>query len=466
MLKRFPLRTVVTSALTLVTIVVLGMSSFPSGMAAQPLPIKPQVAAAAPAATCPFKVMAVGDSTTFGIGSQTGPGYRYNLNYSTTALGLQLQYVGRLTSPPPNHEGWRGSSIPTITNFVIDGAMAANRADVILLMIGTAEIEANYPAVNASQMAGELNFLVNKILNTWGDTTIVLASIPPVGDYRENGPAKNAIAAAYSQQVKSIASSKGSRVRYAEVYYALNKATDLADGLHPNDSGYRKIATAFLPHLQSLNESLCEAWRFRGYTYQGPGGDTSKPLGNVTLNLYGYNTGETPPGTLIDTRASDAGGFFNFFVTKKYYRDNLLLQPVAPGGLAVSGVWSEDGQVQPSGDILWQKAAPEVHLNRFNFAAATPTPTATPTATLTPTATATPTATLTPTATATSSPTASATPTSSPAPTDTATPTPAATDTPTASPTATESATPAATSTPTPTSAPSLSAVWLPLVRQ
>ena len=448
------------------TIVTLGMSLLPVASLAEDRQANgalaaPVAAAAAPAATCPFKVMELGDSTTYGIGSQTGPGYRFNLNYSTTALGLSLQYVGRLTSPPPNHEGQRGASISTITNFVIDPAMAANPADVILLMIGTAEIEANYPAVSANQMAGELNFLVDKILNKWGDTTIVLASIPPIGAPRTYAAAKNAIAAAYSQQVKSIASSKGSRVRYAEVYYNLNTATDLFDGLHPNESGYRKIASAFLPHLQSLNENLCYVWRFRGYTYQGPDGDTSKPLANVTLNLYGWNQDQTPPGTLLDTRTSDAGGFFNFLVSKKYYRDNFLLQPAPPSGLMVSGVWSEDGQVQTSGDVYWQKAAAEVHLNRFHFAQATPTPTATPTVTPTPTPTATATSTPTPTIT----PTATASPSSTATPTET--PTPLATDTPTVTATPTLTPTTAATDTPTVTVTLSLpQSVWLPVVRR
>ena len=35
-------------------------------------------------------------------------------------------------------------------------------------------------------------------------------------------------------------------MRYAEVYFSLNKATDMAanDGLHPNDAGYQKMVNA------------------------------------------------------------------------------------------------------------------------------------------------------------------------------------------------------------------------------
>ena len=123
---------------------------------------------------------------------------------------------------------------------------------------------------------------------------------------------KDTIAKSFSQQVKSIGTSKGSRVRFVEIYPLLNKDTDLYDGLHPNDKGYQKIGNAILPTLRGLATDLCTVWRFRGYTYQGASGDASKGLPNVTLNLYGYNEGEQAPGTLIDTRISDGAGFYNF----------------------------------------------------------------------------------------------------------------------------------------------------------
>ena len=79
----------------------------------------PAPSVAAPAAICPIKVMPLGDSVTYGIGSQAGPGYRFFLNNATTFYGTPVQYVGRFFSPPPNHEGVRGARFrrsPTLSS--------------------------------------------------------------------------------------------------------------------------------------------------------------------------------------------------------------------------------------------------------------------------------------------------------------------------------------------------------------
>ena len=88
------------------------------------------------------------------------------------------------------------------------------------------------------------------------------------------------------------------------------------------------------------------------YTYQGPDGDTSKPIGNVNLDIYGYNDGETAPGDAIQTRTSDASGFFNFFISQDFYKQNFLLRAQPPANNSLSGAWSETGQVQTRADVV------------------------------------------------------------------------------------------------------------------
>lgn len=422
--------------------------------AGSPLAAGPS-AAVAPALTCPLRVMPIGDSVTKGSESAVGPGYRFFTWNRAQAEGVQFNFVGTFGNPPYLHEGIGGSRIQDIDMY-LNLAMNNDNPDIVLLMAGTANVNQEYAFTSASTMAGLLNSLVDRILNQWPNVYLVVASIPPVdttmrGDPPDISTAKDNLAKAYSPMVKSIATSKGSRVRYAEVYQNLNKATDLAanDGLHPNDRGYLKISNSIYPELKTHINNLCHSWRFRGTTYQGPDGDTSKPLGNVNLSLYGYNDGQNPPGALIQTRVSDAAGFFNIFIPEDLYRDNMVLVAEPPSGLAISGVWSEDGQVQGAGDVLWHNAAPEVHENRFHFSAATPTPTPSPTPTNTPTAT--PTSTATPTPNPTNTPTATPTSTATPTPISTNTPTATATDTPepTYTPTSTPTDTPAPTSTPT-----------------
>lgn len=185
-----------------------------------------------------------------------------------------------------------------------------------------------------------------------------------------------------------------------------------------------------------------DIWRFRGYTYQGQPGDRSRGLGGVRLWLYGRNEGEPPPGRAIESKTSDGSGFFNFYVTQPPVYDIYRLTAELPGGMAATGVWSEDGTIVDNLTVEWVRPRPEVHLNEFYFDVPTATPTATPTSTHT--ASATPSSTFTPT------------------PSLTATPTPTPTHTATASstPTPTETVSPTVTLT----STPSLYRIWTPLI--
>ncbi len=394
----------------------------------------------APTLTCPLRVMPIGDSVTKGSGSAAGPGYRFFVWNRAQAEGVQFTYVGTYGNAPYKHEGIGGFKIQDIDMYLTT-AMTANAPDILILMAGTANVNQEYAFTTANTIANRLNALIDRILSTWPQTFLVVASIPPVDTTLRGEPsgvamAKDNLAKSYSALVKTIATGKGTRVRYAEVYQALNKATDLAagDGLHPNDSGYLKIANAIYPQLKGFINDLCQVWRFRGYTYLGTTAPDLRGLGNVTLRLYGYNAGQAAPGNLLQSRVSDAAGFFNFFITQNLARDYFLLVAEAPTGLVLATVWSEDGEVLPTGEIRWQKPAPfEVHENVFYFATPTPTPT----------------------------------PTFTPLPTDTPTPTP--TPFPTETPTPTFTPTPTATammSEPTPTATSVLGSwIWLPIVR-
>ena len=106
--------------------------------------------------------------------------------------------------------------------MISDPAFPGGQADIIVLMAGTADIQSLYPAVSANTMANQLNALVDKILNKFPNAKLVVASIPPVnttlrGESQAISDGKDAVAKAYSAQVKSIATGKGNRVRHAEI---------------------------------------------------------------------------------------------------------------------------------------------------------------------------------------------------------------------------------------------------------
>ncbi len=184
-------------------------------------------------------------------------------------------------------------------------------------------------------------------------------------------------------------------------------------------SGTGLIDTASDSPAQPLAPSALKIWRFRGYVYRGQPGGPVTGIANVTLRLYVRPVDAEPPGRLILTTRTDAGGFFNFYVREDFVPATEmggLVRMVAdiPPGLVPTGIWTEDGMVVGPATIEWRNPSANVHENILYFDVPTPTPTATPTAT--PTDTPTPTPTETPTPTPTETPTDTPTPTPTPYP--------------------------------------------------
>ena len=211
-------------------------------------------------------------------------------------------------------------------------------------------------------------------------------------------------------------------------------------------------------------------WRFWGYVYQGQPGDTSLPMDEAIVRLYGGQSA-TDVGVLLRTKETNPGGWFGLYYEGDSYPYFHVVEQ-DPYGYVSTGAMAEDGGlVVDANHIRFDRVWPDYYVeNAFFNDVPTATPTATPTdtSTLTPTVTETPTATATPTETSTETPTSTATPTptatvtptetptatASPTPTETATATPTPTDTPTPTPTATPTATATSTATPTATPTP------------
>ena len=207
------------------------------------------------------RIMPLGDSITFGVYTVTSPpdaeaiGYRRQLYNDLEALSpaYAVNFVGGLSnglsaSPPivdPDHEGHpgfcagpTGCSNGNITDNVISW-LNANPADVILLHIGTNNFN------NTSE--ADISTILNRV-NTWATanypTTVFVARIIPTvdGSFDVNS---------FNNNVSSIATDR-SNVKVlmvnqqtgAGINNGINTANPLFmdDNLHPNQSGYNKMA--------------------------------------------------------------------------------------------------------------------------------------------------------------------------------------------------------------------------------
>ncbi|MFL5995230.1 MAG: ricin-type beta-trefoil lectin domain protein [Streptomyces sp.] len=208
------------------------------------------VAPASAASNTPLRVMPLGDSITWGVGSSTGNGYRGPLWDELATDGHPLDFVGTLrggSMSDPDNEGHSGYRIDQIAALA-DASLTRYRPNVVTLEIGTNDLNGNY---QPSTAADRLRSLVNQITADVPDATVLVASLI-VSTSGSEEPYRGA----YNQaipQIVSDAQAAGKHVAYVDMS-SLTTA-DLADALHPNDAGYQKMADAFHRGIQSADSA-------------------------------------------------------------------------------------------------------------------------------------------------------------------------------------------------------------------
>ncbi|MFD5553587.1 GDSL-type esterase/lipase family protein [Streptomyces sp. NPDC127068] len=189
-------------------------------------------------------VMPLGDSITQGVGSSTGNGYRAELREALHRHATTVDFVGSLrhgTHADAEHEGHSGFRIDQIAAGIGPWLLAA-RPNVVTLHLGSNDINRDYHVAGAPARLAEL---IDQILTAAPDVTVLVAPIVP----NSRAGAQPRVDA-FNRALPRIVGErrlKGHKVRLVD-FGALDNA-DLADGLHPNDSGYQKMADAFYAGL-------------------------------------------------------------------------------------------------------------------------------------------------------------------------------------------------------------------------
>ncbi|WP_442788580.1 GDSL-type esterase/lipase family protein [Dactylosporangium sp. NBC_01737] len=205
------------------------------------------VAAPAGAAvtTRPIKIMPLGDSITWGEGSPTTSSYRAPLyNRLAAGAGYAVDFVGSQRSgslPDTDNEGHSGWRIDQIAAN-IDGWLATYQPDVVLLHIGTNDMNQNYQVGTAPQRLGGL---IDQILAARPTATVLVAKIVPALDATIQARIN-----AFNAAVPGVVSARGARARLVDL--STLAASDLNDTLHPNDSGYARMAVRWYTALEPV----------------------------------------------------------------------------------------------------------------------------------------------------------------------------------------------------------------------
>jgi lysophospholipase L1-like esterase len=220
-------------------------------------------------------VMPLGDSITQGslwTGTEFEPanirvGYRKPLFDDLTASGYSFDFVGSLSHgwallSDPEHEGhggWTANEIAwgqTSPGVIGDGEgvfdwLEATPADVILLHAGTNGLDPNGD-IDVEAILDEIDNWENSA--NGNPVTVILALII------DQDPI-NPDVTTFNQNVRDMAGRRraaGDNIILVDQQRALTYPNDLSDALHPNDSGYAKMAGVWLEALTAVNPNTKE----------------------------------------------------------------------------------------------------------------------------------------------------------------------------------------------------------------
>ena len=245
------------------------------------------------AADAPIKIMPVGDSVTAGIGSTGNGSYRTDLYKYYTNAGLSIDFVGSQSSgpstlPDKDHEGHSGWVISQIASNVNNWLNTYN-PDVMLLMIGGNDTLAGTVPTTA------LGNLIDQITNQKPNLTLFVAdyyySLPSNANYQLIVQYDAAIPGLVQQKANA-----GKHVYFVKLSDAQLATSEYADGLHPTDSGYSKLATIWNRDTTSIIESLVGGatptpTQPGGPTPTQPGVTSTPSTGTISINSGGAATG-------------------------------------------------------------------------------------------------------------------------------------------------------------------------------
>ncbi|KAH8749983.1 GDSL-like Lipase/Acylhydrolase, partial [Hyaloscypha finlandica] len=198
----------------------------------------------------PFRIMPLGASVTFGVGSTTGDSYRKDLEDLLLANGNTVTYVGT------NKNGnFTDNSVEAVSGFVISQistlaniAVLQLKPNLVLLDAGTNNCNQGGTVPDAG---ANVTNLINNIFQQSTGATVILATIL-VNSVAAQDACRVTVNKQYTALANTIQSTGAKLILVDMRSPAGSLVTDLADGRHPNDAGYVKMANVWFSGIQEV----------------------------------------------------------------------------------------------------------------------------------------------------------------------------------------------------------------------
>ncbi|KAK2006108.1 GDSL-like Lipase/Acylhydrolase [Colletotrichum eremochloae] len=210
----------------------------------------PSTPAAPAAPAVPLRIMSLGASVTFGIGSTTGDSYRKDLQDLLVAQGMNVTYVGT-----KSNGDFADNAVEATPGFKIDQIAAAADAAVPQLQPNLVLVDAGTNNCNKGgtvpDAGANVTAMINNIFAQSPGSTVILTSI------LANKIAKqDACRVDINTQYAALATQfqqAGAKFALVDMRSSIAPTlNDLNDTRHPNDGGYVKMANVWAQGIQEV----------------------------------------------------------------------------------------------------------------------------------------------------------------------------------------------------------------------
>ncbi|KAJ5204260.1 uncharacterized protein N7498_005139 [Penicillium cinerascens] len=190
-----------------------------------------------------LRIMPLGASITMGYKSTDGNGYREHIRQQLRYEGWQVDMVGSKrngTMHNNHHEGHIGFRVDQLMD-VVDQTIP-KQPNLILINAGTNDATQKH---SISSVGTRMNSLISKLIDQIEGTTIILSTLLPNGLEPE-------LVKEINKQYRTLAAfwrAKNGRVVLAEMSNLI-KEDQLVDGTHPDDYGYKEMASVWWAAIQ------------------------------------------------------------------------------------------------------------------------------------------------------------------------------------------------------------------------
>ena len=259
------------------------------------------------------KIMPLGNSITYGKGSNPRHGFREDLYDLLTNASYDFDFVGSLNDGSgfdADHEGHSGFFTQQINQSITTWVQDSN-PDVVIYHIGTNDISAIF---SFSKIINDITSTLNQIWAVNPNIWVVQSQITPRSDVTLFDANTTILNGMIDDLVQSLQSG-GSPISIVDHNSAFkanpNWANDyMADGKHPNEAGYDVMANVYFQELQNVLGSGSQTFTktpldpilvtSHSVTFSGLSANTPYTYRVISADAQG-NTATSPDFTFLTT---------------------------------------------------------------------------------------------------------------------------------------------------------------------